>query len=180
MIRAKFNVVPPAAAAELTVHVYAFILIPFADQAPAVKPLKLPCYCGSIRQASRVVTQMYDKALKPSGVKITQFGILRLLKYFPGLTTGEMAEALVMDSTTLTRTLKIIQDSKWIESTPGEDRRERHWSLTDEGRARLQEAEPLWKNAQKEFTAMMNDVDLDGLTRTVFQLVQKSTEAAVP
>ncbi|HYD59963.1 MAG TPA: MarR family transcriptional regulator [Noviherbaspirillum sp.] len=141
-----------------------------------MKPLKLPCYCGSIRQASRVVTQMYDKALKPSGVKITQFGILRLLSYSPGLTTGEMAEALVMDSTTLTRTLKIIQDSNWIEATPGEDRRERHWQLTDAGRERLQEAVPLWKNAQKEFAQMMHDVDLDGLTKTVFQLVQKSIE----
>ena len=142
-----------------------------------MKPLKLPCYCGSIRQASRVVTQMYDKALKPSGVKITQFGILRLLSHFPGLTTGEMAEALVMDSTTLTRTLKIIHDSKWIESTPGEDRRERHWSLTEEGKARLQEAVPLWKSAQKEFAEMMSDVDLDELTKSVFQLVQKSAEA---
>ena len=142
-----------------------------------MKPLKLPCYCGSIRQASRVVTQIYDKALKPSGVKITQFGILRLLKHLPGLTTGEMAEALVMDSTTLTRTLKIIQDSGWIESAPGDDRRERHWSLTEEGRARLQEAEPLWKKAQKEFAEMMSDVDLDGLTKSVYQLVQKSTEA---
>lgn len=142
-----------------------------------MKALKLPCYCGSIRQASRVVTQLYDKALKPSGVKITQFGILRLLKHFPGLTTGEMADALVMDSTTLTRTLKIIHDSDWIESAPGEDRRERHWSLTQEGRARLQEAEPLWKKAQKDFADMMNDVDLDGLTKSVYQLVQKSTEA---
>lgn len=142
-----------------------------------MKPIKLPCYCGSIRQASRVVTQMYDKALKPSGLKITQFSILRLLSHFPGLTTGEMAEALVMDSTTLTRTLKIIHDSKWIDSTPGEDRRERHWSLTAEGKARMQEAAPLWKKAQKEFAEMMNDVDLDELTRSVFQLVQKSTEA---
>lgn len=82
-----------------------------------------------------------------------------------------------MDSTTLTRTLKIIHDSQWIESTPGEDRRERHWSLTMEGRARLQAAEPLWKNAQKDFKEMMADVDLDGLTRSVFQLVQKSIEA---
>lgn len=140
-----------------------------------MKLLKLPCYCGSIRQASRVVTQMYDKALKPSGVKITQFGILRLLSHFPGLTTGEMAEALAMDSTTLTRTLKIIHDSKWIASTPGDDRRERHWSLTDEGKTRLQEAVPLWKSAQKEFAAMMSDVDLDELTNSVFQLVQRST-----
>jgi DNA-binding MarR family transcriptional regulator len=141
-----------------------------------VKPIKLPCYCGSIRQASRIVTQMYDRALKPSGLKITQFGILRLLTAYPGLTTGAMAEALVMDSTTLTRTLKIIQDSKWIESVPGEDRRERRWSVTEAGKERLEQAVPLWKNAQKEFAQLASDVDLDGLNKTVFHLVQKATQ----
>lgn len=141
-----------------------------------MKPIKLPCYCGSIRQASRIVTQMYDHALKPSGLKITQFGILRVLSAYPGMTTGAMAEALVMDSTTLTRTLKIIQDSKWIESVPGEDRRERRWSVTEAGKERLEQAVPLWKNAQKEFAQLANDVDLDGLTKTVFHLVQKAIQ----
>lgn len=117
---------------------------------------------------------MYDQALKPSGMKITQFGILRVLSAKPGLTTGEMADALVMDSTTLTRTLKIIHDNHWIEVTPGEDRRERHWTVTDAGRERLQAALPLWKNAQKEFARVAGGVDLDGLTRTMFHLAQKA------
>jgi len=154
-------------------HIYFLHLNPPSNP---VKPIKMPCYCGSIRQASRIVTQMYDQALKPSGLKITQFGILRLLSAYPGLTTGAMAEALVMDSTTLTRTLKIIQDSKWIESIPGEDRRERRWSVTEAGKERLEQATPLWKNAQKEFAQLASDVDLDGLTKTVFHLVQKATQ----
>lgn len=134
----------------------------------------MPCYAGSIRQASRIVTQMYDQALKPSGVKITQFGILRLLSVQPGLTTGAMASALVMDSTTLTRTLKIIEENGWIAATAGEDRRERHWTLTRAGEERVQQALPLWKQAQKEFAQLASDVDLDGLTRAVFHLVQKT------
>lgn len=140
----------------------------------AMKPIKMPCYCGSIRQASRIVTQLYDQALKPSGVKITQFGILRLLSAYPGLTTGDIADALAMDSTTLTRTLKIIQDNAWIEASPGKDRRERHWNVTATGKARMAEALPLWKAAQKEFAQMANDVDLDGLTQAVFHLVQRA------
>jgi DNA-binding MarR family transcriptional regulator len=119
---------------------------------------------------------MYDQALKPSGVKITQFGILRLLSACPGLTTGAIADALVMDSTTLTRTLKIIQDSKWIEVTPGEDRRERHWTVTAAGQERLRQAIPLWKEVQKEFARLVDDVDMDALTQTVFRLVQKSAQ----
>ncbi|MEC4718481.1 MarR family winged helix-turn-helix transcriptional regulator [Noviherbaspirillum sp. CPCC 100848] len=139
-----------------------------------MEPLRLPCYCGSLRQASRVVTQLYDQALKPSGLKITQFGILRLLGACPGLTTGAMAELLAMDSTTLTRTLKIISDSGWIKATPGEDRRERRWTITSEGEERVSQAMPLWKNVQKEFAEMASDVDLEALTRTVHQLVLKA------
>ncbi|MGH8807802.1 MAG: MarR family winged helix-turn-helix transcriptional regulator [Noviherbaspirillum sp.] len=141
-----------------------------------MQPIRLPCYCGSIRQASRIVTQLYDQALKPSGLKITQFGILRLLHAYPGLTTGQIASALAMDSTTLTRTLKIIHDSKWINVAPGDDRRERHWTITQSGRERMQEALPLWKDAQKEFARMTSGIDLDGLTSTVFQLAQKATQ----
>ncbi|RJF99337.1 MarR family winged helix-turn-helix transcriptional regulator [Noviherbaspirillum saxi] len=117
---------------------------------------------------------MYDQALKPSGLKITQFGILRVLTAFPGATTGAMAERMAMDSTTLTRTLKIIHDSGWIEVTPGEDRRERHWRVTKAGEEKLKQAVPLWKHVQKEFAQMVSDVDMDALTRTVFQLVKKA------
>jgi len=153
------------------IYIYIVLSVLFHD---TMKPIKLPCYCGSIRQASRIVTQLYDQALKPSGLKITQFGILRLLSAYPGLTTGEIAEALAMDSTTLTRTLKIIQENAWIEATPGEDRRERHWSVTPAGKERVGEAVPLWKNAQKEFAQLAGDVDLDGLTKAVFHLVHKA------
>lgn len=155
-------------------HIYSFhpsALLP----ATPVTALRLPCYCGSIRQASRVVTQMYDQALKPSGLKVTQFGILRLLAAYPGMTTGAMAEALAMDSTTLTRTLKIIQDSGWIAVAPGEDRRERHWTITLTGEERMHEALPLWKKVQKEFTQLVSDTDMDVLTRTIYQLVQKAS-----
>lgn len=122
---------------------------------------------------------MYDEALKPSGVKITQFGIMRLLAAMPGLTTGQIAEALAMDSTTLTRTLTIIRTSKWLEVKPGKDRRERHWSLTPAGQERVRAALPLWKNAQKQFAQMMHDVDLDSFNQTVFLVVQKANQQSI-
>ncbi|KRB84927.1 MarR family winged helix-turn-helix transcriptional regulator [Noviherbaspirillum sp. Root189] len=117
---------------------------------------------------------MYDQALKPSGLKITQFSILRVLLAYPGLTTGAMANMLAMDSTTLTRTLKIIHESGWIISAPGEDRRERHWKVTEAGEERVKQAIPLWKNVQKEFAHIADGVDMDALTRAVFQLVKKA------
>jgi DNA-binding MarR family transcriptional regulator len=117
---------------------------------------------------------MYDNALKPSGVKITQFGILKILATSPGLTTGEMAAAFGVDSTTLTRTLKVIRDCNWIESTEGEDRRERHWTITDAGRVKLKEAQPLWKAAQKALEKSAKEIDLDSLTNMLFHLTQQA------
>ncbi|PHV03946.1 hypothetical protein CSQ96_28410 [Janthinobacterium sp. BJB412] len=114
--------------------------------------------------------------LKPSGLKITQFGILKLLAACPELTTGGMAEALAMDSTTLTRTLRIIQENGWIAVAAGADRRQRCWRITAAGLQRLQQAEPLWANAQTEFARLAHEVDLDSLNRTVFHLVQKVGE----
>ncbi|MDB5763870.1 MAG: winged helix-turn-helix transcriptional regulator [Herminiimonas sp.] len=138
-----------------------------------MKPLYLPCHCGSLRQAARVVTQIYDQSLKPSGVKITQFGILRLLAARPDLTTGDIANALAMDSTTLTRTLKIIKDSGWIDAAQGEDRRERRWTITQSGSSKIQEAIPLWKRAQEELAQLAQGVDLDFLNRTLFDLTKQ-------
>ncbi len=157
-------------------YVYAYIITPNLNRTTVMKLIQLPCYCGSLRQASRVVTQLYDQMLKPSGVKITQFGILKLLAAYPDLTTGGMAEALAMDSTTLTRTLKIIQENGWIDVATGADRRQRCWNITAAGLQRLQHAVPLWENAQTEFARLSHDVDLASLTRTVFHLVQKVGE----
>jgi len=138
--------------------------------------IRLPCYCGSLRQAARVVTQLYDHKLKPSGLTITQFGILKLLAARPNLSTGNLAGAMAMDSTTLTRTLKIIQDNRWIVVATGEDRRKRCWNITATGQERLKQAEPLWQGAQDEFARLADEVDLESLTRSVFHLVQKVGE----
>jgi DNA-binding MarR family transcriptional regulator len=137
-----------------------------------VKTLQLPCYCGSLRQAARAVTQMYDRLLQPSGIKITQFSILMLLSSRPGLTTGEIARALAMDSTTLTRTLKIIKNSGWIDTARSVDRRERRWTVTPTGEQALRQAKPLWKKAQKELAQKAAGIDLDALGMTLYALTE--------
>jgi DNA-binding MarR family transcriptional regulator len=138
-----------------------------------MQPLRLPCYCGSLRQATRAITQLYDQHLKPSGLTITQFGLLRLLSSFPDMTSGAMAAAMVMDSTTLTRTLAGLKRQGLIAAEPGEDKRERHWRLSKEGRDVLELAMPYWKAAQQDLKKRATSVDLGGLSQTVFQLVQE-------
>lgn len=138
-----------------------------------MKAVRLPCHCGALRQASRVLTQLYDQRLKPAGITITQFGILKMLAAMPGLGTGELGDALVMDSTTLSRTLKIIQDNGWIAVARSADRRKRCWQLTPAGQAHLAQAIPLWEQVQQACAAQVPEIDLEALNRTVFQLVRK-------
>ena len=68
----------------------------------------LSCKCFKMRKASRVVTQFYDKKLKPSGIRITQFTILTLIATSENRTLISLANELLMDRTTLTRGLNII------------------------------------------------------------------------
>ncbi len=107
------------------------------------------CTCLRLRKAARRVTQLYDQALAPADLTITQFSLMAHLLPGQGLTMGALAEALVMDPTTLTRNLRPLQARGLVAVAPGtEDRRQRLIRLTDAGRALLADAYPLWRAAQ--------------------------------
>ena len=96
--------------------------------------LPLPCACATLRRATRAVTQMYSKALKHTGLGITQFTLLRILKDKGETMQQELGELLAVDSTTLTRTLKPMETAGLIASRPGEDdRREKYFRITSQG-----------------------------------------------
>lgn len=107
------------------------------------------CTCLNLRKAARAVTQMYDGALRPSGLKATQLSLLAALSIHGELALTQLAEALVMDRTTLTRNLGPLVDKGLIGSAPGADRRVRRLSLTEPGARALQQALPLWQTAQR-------------------------------
>ncbi len=111
----------------------------------------LPCLCATLRRASRALTQRYEDALRPVGLKASQFTILQVLALAGEVSQGELAEILAMDSTTLTRTLAVLGRHAWVTKRPGQDRREWRLRLAKAGAAKLQEALPHWERAQREF-----------------------------
>jgi DNA-binding MarR family transcriptional regulator len=111
----------------------------------------LPCLCASLRRAARGVTQLYEEALRPLGLRAGQFTILQALATSGEVLQGELGRMLVMDSTTLTRTLDILERHGWIAKRQGKDKRERRVSLTREGEAQLGRALPHWEKAQQRF-----------------------------
>jgi len=109
----------------------------------------LPCMCASIRRASRAITQRYDEALRPLGLTITQFTILQALSLAGDVTQGRLGEILAMDSTTLTRTLGVMNRQGWLSKVYGADRRERQLRLTRAGKSELNRIFPYWQRSQE-------------------------------
>jgi len=117
----------------------------------------LPCMCASFRRASRALTQLYDGALHPLGLRATQFTILQALSLAGEASQGELAQILAIDSTTLTRTLRIMGREGWIAERRGEDRRERLLRLAKAGRYQFNRALPSWEKAQAQLGRQLGD-----------------------
>jgi DNA-binding MarR family transcriptional regulator len=111
--------------------------------------VRLPCACANLRRADRVVTQFYDAALRPSGLRITQFTLLQALTLAPAISQKQLAELLEIDSTTLTRTLAPLRKKGWLDAETGTDRRELRLSLTPTGKREYNRVLPYWQTAQK-------------------------------
>jgi len=110
--------------------------------------IPLPCMCASFRRAARSLTQLYDDALRPLGLRATQFTVLQVLALSGEISQGELGGRLVLDSTTLTRTLRLLRAQGWIDFRPGRDRRERLLRLSTTGGRQLQRAMPRWQALQ--------------------------------
>lgn len=133
-----------------------------------MKLVPLPCYCGTLRQAARAVTALYEDMLADSGLHATQFTALQLLDSVPNLTTTELAGALGVDQSTATRTLALIRKAGLAIDSVGGDRRERHWALTVEGNELLKKLKPRWQAAQEAFEKRLGPVQAVELKETSF------------
>lgn len=123
--------------------------MPPRTQSTETQPVRLPCACANVRRAARVVTQFYDRALRPAGIRATQFTLLQALHMAPGMSQKKLSELLAIDSTTLTRTLAPLRRARWLDAEAGADRRELSFRLTAAGRREYERALPYWQAAQK-------------------------------
>ena len=108
------------------------------------------CTCFNLRKAARRVTSFYDAALKPSGLKVTQMTLLTAIRVLEPVTIKRLAKGIVMDRTTLSRNVSLLNKKGMIDIEPGDDLRTRKLSLTTQGHTALVAALPLWRKAQSE------------------------------
>jgi DNA-binding MarR family transcriptional regulator len=107
------------------------------------------CLCCKTRMAARAVTRAYDRALRSTGLRITQFTILVAASVAGGVPLGRLAEILGLERTTLTRNLAVLERDGLIQMT-NLDGRTRNALIASAGKARLNAALPLWNRAQEK------------------------------
>jgi DNA-binding MarR family transcriptional regulator len=107
-----------------------------------------PCVCNTLRMVTRVVTQLYDDCLRPSGLRVTQFSILAAIARLGESSLKQLEDELAIDQTTLTRSLSLLERDGVIERASHPDGRIKAMRLTAKGRRALEAARPLWAQAQ--------------------------------
>jgi DNA-binding MarR family transcriptional regulator len=109
------------------------------------------------------MTQLYDEALRSTGLRVTQFGILMATRVLEPVTVTRLAKVMSMDRTTLTRNLRPLEKQELLQIAPGEDRRERQLTLTARGQQLLTKAIPHWEKAQTRVSASFGQERLQRL-----------------
>lgn len=126
-------------------------------------PIDLQCTCALVRLSARRITQVYDQALKETGLRITQFSVLANLDRLGSLSITELAAILVMDRTTLTRNLRPLYRDGLVRLGDGPDKRSKALHLTPEGRKVLKTARPKWRATEKALRQDLGEADLEKL-----------------
>jgi DNA-binding MarR family transcriptional regulator len=126
--------------------------------------ITLPCMCANLRRAARVVTQIYEDELRPSGIRMSQFTLLQSLSYVPGISQKKLARLLEFDSTTLTRTLAGLRRKGWLVTEAGADRREVRLSLSAAGMKEYKRGLPYWQAAQKRLRRELGETKWNELS----------------
>ncbi len=115
----------------------------------------LECACATARQVARLLTQLYDGHLRGTGLETPQFALLMTLEKQGFCSQVDLGRRYGLDKTTVSRNLKLLERSGWIECSTGADRRKREFGLTAEGRKRLQQTKSHWKQAQNHLRSAM-------------------------
>jgi DNA-binding MarR family transcriptional regulator len=129
------------------------------------------CACANLRGAARAVTQLFDEALAPSGLRATQFTLLVTSRLMGESTINELAAKMAMDRTTLSRNLKPLVRSELLEVRSGKDGRTRLVRITSAGERSLEEAYPLWQQAQRETVSVLGEERYEAILGDVAQVV---------
>ena len=116
---------------------------------------------------SRAVTKLYNVALRPYGLTVSQMNILVAVTAVGPVNHQGICRALCLDKSTLSRDLERMRDQDWIADAPGEDGRITMLTATATGKILLEKAFPAWQQAQREATTLLGKKEIASIGRAV-------------
>jgi DNA-binding MarR family transcriptional regulator len=122
------------------------------------------CIAVRVRLLNRVVTNLYDEALRPLGLKVSQVNILVVAGKLGVARPAQVCELLNLDASTLSRNVERMVAKDWLEIVPDDDDgRSQPFRLTTKGRKLLERAVPAWEKAQEQATALLGETGVEML-----------------
>ena len=134
------------------------------------------CVAVRVRMLNRVITNIYDEALRPLDLKVSQMNILVAAAKMGTARPVEVCEYLHLDVSTLSRNVERMKARGWLEVVPAEDGRSQPFRLTPQGRKLLEKAVPAWGEAQQQVKGVLGDRLVDQLDRAM----KRVSEAGLP
>jgi DNA-binding MarR family transcriptional regulator len=151
------------------------------DFTAAARTIATECNCMSLRQASRLVSKLYDEALRPMGLQVSQLTVLvaAAMAGEKGASIGHIADALGLDRTTLTRNLRPLEKEGWLRvARDPTDARARIVLLTRAGERTIERAFPLWEQSQKRLRSLVGKGRVDELRKQLVTVSAKTVDGA--
>jgi DNA-binding MarR family transcriptional regulator len=134
------------------------------------------CSNAKLRQLTRRVSQHYDHEMGKIGLKTTQYSLLSHVVHRAPIRPGDLAKAMVLDASTLTRNLKPLVTAGWITVGAGTDSRSHLVGITEAGREKRVEAQRRWKAAQESLNALLGVERVLALHELIDESLQCFTE----
>jgi DNA-binding MarR family transcriptional regulator len=125
------------------------------------------CVAVRLRMLNRVITNIYDDALRPLELKVSQMNILVAAAKMVTARPVEVCEFLHLDVSTLSRNVERMKARGWLEVVPDEDGRSQPFRLTPQGRKLLEKAIPAWSEAQQQVKRVLGDAFVEQLTQAM-------------
>src|SRR5579884_1209723 len=134
-----------------------------------------PCHCTTLRYAAQTLTEVYDRILAPSGLRVTQYMLLEtILEDEAEQSITDLAQKLGSDRSTIGRNVRILARDGLVSLSRGSDRREHTVHVTQKGREAVSLARPSWQKAQTAVVDTLGQDQLNTLRTLLSQLEEVS------
>jgi DNA-binding MarR family transcriptional regulator len=140
------------------------------DKTTNIETIARSCIAVRLRLLNRVVTNFYDDALRPLGLKVSQLNILIVSAKLGLARPAQVCAILQLDASTLSRNVERMRAHGWLEVVPEEDARAQPFRLTPQGKRLIEKAVPAWEEAQRRATELLGDEGIALLDKAATKL----------